>query len=146
MNLPFFIQSGCSKAKESKKLVIFENKCKIIFENESNQILYEVRIDNCLIKDGKRCDYLVLIPRINSAIFIELKGKNLLYAIKQINSSIDLLIKYLDKSSIHARIILTKVNTPNLMNNPIIYKFEKRINRLNGTLKIGSIEITERVV
>lgn len=145
MDKEFFDSSGCSLCDDRKKLVLSENKCQIVFENLAQNTICQVRIDGCLIQSGIRCDYLVIVPENSEAFFVELKGHDFLQAIRQVDRSIDVLIECLASTRINARIVLTKVNTPDLMNSPTLLKFEKKIRKLNGTLKKGTLKMIEKV-
>jgi hypothetical protein len=145
MNKEFFDSSGCSLCDDRRKLVLSENRCQIVFENPALKSICQVRIDGCLIQSGIRCDYLVLVPEKCEVFFIELKGHDFLQAIRQIDRSINVLNEHLDSTRINARIVLTKVNTPDLMNNPTLLKFEKKIRKLKGTLKKGTLKMIEKV-
>ena len=145
MNIDYFSSSDCCISDTRKSIVIKEKKCQITFLNRHEKKIFQIRVDDCLIKEGIKCDYLVLVPENKRAFFIELKGQDFLHAIRQINTSIDQLIPQLYSTEINARIVLTKVNTPNLMNNPLILKFEKRIKKLNGCLIKGTIKLFEKI-
>jgi hypothetical protein len=67
------------------------------------------------------------------AFFIELKGKDLLRALEQINTSIDFISPQLKDFEINARVVVTAVSVPNIQNNPYVLKFRKRIKKLGGT-------------
>jgi hypothetical protein len=101
------------------------------------------RVDGNLIKEGKKCDFLLLNCEKRKAYFIELKGSNLHRAIDQINQTIDLLQSSIkDDFAIYARIVLTRVNTINLED--LKYKnLNKKVENLNGDLKKGSIQLRE---
>jgi hypothetical protein len=79
------------------------------------------------------------------AYFVELKGKDFLYAIEQITQSIKLLLSKLQGCKINARIVLTKVTTPDLNNNPKILQFEKLLRKYNGKLEKGTIHLVEQL-
>lgn len=63
------------------------SKCKISFLNPKRREVQKIRVDNCLIKLGKRCDYL-LVDHNNTEYYIELKGKDIDYACEQISETI----------------------------------------------------------
>jgi hypothetical protein len=84
--------------------------------------------------DTKKCDYLLINCNKREAFFIELKGSDLIQAVKQIDRTIDLLSERLYPFSINARIVLTRVNTVDLRDTRVL-KFERKIQRLCGNLK-----------
>ena len=61
------------------------------YENNSLNTLTKYRVDGCLINDERpKCDYLLLNCSKKKSYFIELKGSDLIKAVEQINSSIDI--------------------------------------------------------
>jgi hypothetical protein len=104
-----------------------------------------VDIDGCMIKNGKRCDFLVIYPENSSVYFVELKGSDLFQAVDQINQSLNILLPYLNNTKINARIVLTKVSVPDIRNSSTLLKFEKRVKLLNGNFKIETIRATEKL-
>ena len=74
----------------SDSIIVFqdgESKSKMCFSNPSNRKITKIRIDNCVITEGKRCDYL-LIDHNKVEYFIELKGKQVEYACEQLAETI----------------------------------------------------------
>lgn len=75
-----------------------ENKRKLIF-NCSGRQFCKIHLDNKSNNQGKRCDYVIAPSKDEKedfneiALWIELKGKDIEYALKQITVSIDLLGK-----------------------------------------------------
>lgn len=82
----------CEEYKSDAKIVLQENKSKITFLNPNQVKILTIRIDGCVIKDDEilRCDYAI-IPCDEVEIYVELKGSNVLHAVKQIESTIYLL-------------------------------------------------------
>ena len=56
--------------------------------NQSSKTIKGLRVDDCLIKDGLKCDYLLIIEAEEKLYFIELKGSDLVKAVDQINTKI----------------------------------------------------------
>jgi hypothetical protein len=77
----------CKKIISYPIIVLEEEGRKITFKN-NNENIRKVRVDDCAIEDGIRCDWL-LIRSDNKEFFVELKGKNLEHAFKQIEKSIE---------------------------------------------------------
>lgn len=79
-----------------------ENKRKLIFNCSSRQFC-KIHVDNASNNKEKRCDYIIVPSKDKKADFneialwIELKGKDIEYALKQITVSIDLLGKNISK-------------------------------------------------
>ncbi|WRH65169.1 MAG: hypothetical protein RSE13_14630 [Planktothrix sp. GU0601_MAG3] len=75
-----------------KRITRKENQSQIIIENPNQFKVCVVQVDGCTIKEGLRCDYLVIpdqqdIKKIIE-IYIELKGSEILHAIKQLEATI----------------------------------------------------------
>lgn len=113
-------------------------------DNIKEKRVTALRIDGCLIIDGEKCDYLLLVCNDmacnnSDAYFIELKGSDLMKAISQIDRSFDLLKDKLKGfERISARVTLTKYDVPKLRNNPIFIRLSNKLKQHNGDLKYGS--------
>ncbi|MBW1616861.1 MAG: hypothetical protein JRJ49_10100 [Deltaproteobacteria bacterium] len=80
----------CSKINKNK-VVSASEKGKIFrIENRSLRRISKVEVDGCLITDDKiRCDYLFEIDKpITEVIYLELKGKNINKAYRQLKATI----------------------------------------------------------
>ena len=76
----------CVKETSDSKIKCEERKSKIIFNNSKRKPVKKIKVDDCQITEGLRCDYLVLYK--NQEHFVELKGHDLHRAFKQLKSSI----------------------------------------------------------
>ena len=111
------------------------SKTKYVYNNNDSNFLSKYRVDNGLIADsGVKCDYLLLNCDKKQSYFIELKGSDINHAIDQIDRSIEILKSTLLDFAFFARIVLTRVNTTNLIDSKY-RKLEKKVNTLNGNLK-----------
>ncbi|MFQ3575773.1 MAG: hypothetical protein SNJ77_04990 [Cytophagales bacterium] len=125
----------CSDAKSNIKFT---------YENDSLDSLTKYKVDGCLINDeDPKCDFLLLNCTKSISYFVELKGSDLIKAIEQIESSINLLHKDFKDYSVEARIVLTRVNTIDLKSSKQI-KLERRLKKLNGELIFKSQQLTEK--
>ena len=122
--------------------------------NRSRKEIAEYRIDDESYRrnQNKRCDYVLYVfDTENSAldddrlIFIELKGSDVVRAIKQINQSIiDLVEAYnLNPKRVDARIVISKNR------NPSFYAVEER--KLKSKLRIfgkkrGDLKVQTRMI
>jgi hypothetical protein len=78
----------CCEEIRKDPLIPLEEKCsKITFKNESRKNIRVIRIDDCVIKEGLRCDYLV-IPENGIEHYVELKGSDVSHAVKQLKCTI----------------------------------------------------------
>jgi hypothetical protein len=110
--------------------------------NKSSKMIKGLRVDDCLITDGLKCDYLLIIEAEEKLYFIELKGSDLVKAVDQINTSLDKLLPSIDHKIVSGRIVLSKVNTPDLRHSRLL-KLRQRLKQLNGTLEYKSILMEE---
>lgn len=80
---------SCKSEITHTKIVLQDglSKSKICFVNSKNESITKIVVDNCLIKSGKRCDFM-LIDHNGVEYFIELKGKEVVYACCQIEETI----------------------------------------------------------
>lgn len=126
---------------------VVENKRKYVLNNNSQQQICKIKIDNGFIQNPaeNKCDYAFLICDNEHLVLVELKGSDFLHAIEQIISTIDLLSQEINENSVSARIILSKVNVPNLQNNPKFLKLKKMIKSKNGDIKYKSRILEETI-
>jgi hypothetical protein len=119
------------------------SKVKYSYENRSADFLSKYSVDGGLIADGgAKCDYLLLNCNKSKSYFIEIKGSDLIHAIEQIDRSIDLLKTFISDFSIFARIVLTRVNTHDLINTKYL-QLAKKVNALGGDLQKKSRVMAE---
>jgi hypothetical protein len=86
-----FRKSECKEFCDTRKTIVVRdsgNKQEYRVTNDNGKEICKIKVDGCLIKEGERCDYLILSCEDKSAFFVELKGHDLKKAIAQINSSI----------------------------------------------------------
>jgi len=132
---------------KDKPIVPFKDKghsTEYRYKNKSVNHLAKYRVDGGLIKKGKKCDFLLLNCEKKQSYFIELKGSDLIRAIEQIDSSINVLKSKLSGFSFSARIVLTRANTPALKD-PKLLKLEKKVKSLKGNLLKQTILLKETV-
>ncbi len=80
---------SCEHWRSDKIITIQENRSKIYFLNPEQWQIRKLKIDGCAIKDNvtSRCDY-GLVPCDGVEIYVELKGRDVSGAVKQIISTI----------------------------------------------------------
>jgi len=98
-------------------------------ENPKGRTLTVIEIDGCCIKQREACDFLMLADE-NEAWLIELKGSDVIKAIRQIHATLDVLGEKLRPRTIHARVVPTRVPTPNL-----VTTHEERLRKRLGSHK-----------
>lgn len=106
-------------------------------ENRNRNELIAYKVDNGIIRDESvlKCDYALYTISSDSIRFVELKGSDLIKAIRQITSSIE---KVIDRhgiqiNKVHARIVLSKHRVPD---SRFTYQMnlEKLLKKRNGNL------------
>ena len=140
-----FDGKDCCLCKQSTLTVVMEKRCEYRFITKENKRICKIHIDGCLIKSGVRCDYLLIDCSRNKAYFVELKGSDFLHAVNQLGRSIDYLAKEIGDCDVFARIVLTKVNVPNLINNPTLLRFEKMLKKRGGNLRAETVRMVENI-
>lgn len=81
----------CVVSTKHKLLKFSEKRSSFVIVNDKQQPLIKKQVDGCLITSGKRCDWLVIDPVTQAEIYIELKGSDVLEAVKQICATIKVL-------------------------------------------------------
>jgi len=82
-------KKACTDIGNHKEIVCKERRRQIIFLNPGRKEVKKIRIDNCQITKGKRCDCLVMTG--NTQHFVELKGKQIKIVVEQLKRCISLL-------------------------------------------------------
>jgi hypothetical protein len=81
----------CESTVSDRKIVLRDkqsrNQACMIFNNPERKPVRKVLIDDCVIRDGLRCDYLLVSD--SAEYFIELKGSDVKHAVSQIERSIN---------------------------------------------------------
>lgn len=83
-------ESKCKK--NAKTIVCSEKKKRYVAHNNNNHNVYQYQIDGDIISSTdtrNRCDYLLEDETTKCAYLIELKGRHLLHALEQIESTIN---------------------------------------------------------
>ena len=102
--------SNCEQIRKDPKIVITDpgsgnNRSKFRLENSQQLEIKVIQVDNCVIKQGMRCDYLVIVPSKNKStseqeIYIELKGSDVKHAIEQLATTIQQLTENMAASKL----------------------------------------------
>jgi hypothetical protein len=137
----------CEKFSGKHKQVVFKDdkvSRKYIGKNSNQKDLIGLRVDDCLIKEGQKCDYLLININDKTLYFIELKGSDLIKAIDQIDRTLDILLPRIEHQIVNGRVVLSRVSTPDLVSSRYI-KLKKRLKDLNGTLEQKSVLMEETI-
>jgi Icc-related predicted phosphoesterase len=81
----------CREFEDKRTHIVCEEKrTKITFRNSTGETVAKIRIDGCVITGNavKKCDYLLLCADIKTAVFVELKGKDVITAIEQLSETL----------------------------------------------------------
>ena len=124
----------CEETKQGTQIVIKDpgsnnTRSKVRVQNHNKVKVRVIQVDDCVITQGKRCDYLLILPD-EQEIYIELKGSKVVYAVEQIIASIPRLT--IDKSKQKLGFI-SSTRCP--INSAEIQKF-KKIARTKYNLKL----------
>lgn len=84
---------------------------KLCFGKRRQSVAYQV--DGNIIKEGNKCDFLILARQDNTednekwkSIFVELKGKDVLHALEQLDATLDnKVFRHTSINEVHARIV-----------------------------------------
>lgn len=79
--------------------------------NPNRHHVTHYKIDGVIIKDGLRCDFILMNEDDKKAYLIELKGSNLSYAAQQIEATEIALKKYLSDYALQYRIVANRSKT-----------------------------------
>lgn len=85
----------CETVSSNPNIVVSDpssrnNRSKFRLHNPKRASVRVIQVDDCVIKEGIRCDYLLVLPS-EQEVYIELKGSDVKHAVEQIARSIDLL-------------------------------------------------------
>lgn len=112
--------------------------------NDNRKVISKYIVDDCLLRLRQRdekCDYLFMIDTTKSAYFIECKGSDILKAVSQIHSSINILTDDLKGYILKGRIVSTRVYSPDLRTQA----YSKLREKFKGDLKVKNKILTEIV-
>ncbi len=146
MRLTTNLLEQCLEFNDTRRIAVFKDdkeSREFIVNNLRNKSIKKFKVDKCLISEGEMCDYLLVVED-EKLYFIELKGSDLIKAISQVSTSIDKLIPIFSHNAVNGRIVLSKVNAPDLRDTRLI-KLRKRLKELNGTLEYKSKKMEEQL-
>ena len=139
----------CLESSDSRNQVICLDKdggkSKYTLTNKTNQPICKYKVDGCLIASStqKQTDFLLIHPGKMMAYLVELKGSDLLKAVKQIDASLNAL-RLQEELAINARIVLTRVNSIALRDTQYL-RLKKRMKSLGGSLKQQTQQMQETI-
>lgn len=136
-------------SEDNRSIVVLKDKGqprKFVGKNPKGKLLLTVYwVDGKLIASDTRsgkCDFAIYTDT-GSLYLIELKGADYLHALEQICDTIARLISPdIDIEVIHARVVLSKVQTPALRSS-IETKLTKLLKKYKGNLQKASVQMQE---
>jgi len=102
----------CNKLTNNSEVKVSENKREFRIINPERKYINKVEVDGCFIKNGPRCDYLFEIlqgTHIEKVFYVELKGKDLKHAVRQLKATIEHCEKIHCEYSKKAYIVVSRV-------------------------------------
>jgi len=111
--------------------------------NNSNSEVYHYQIDGYVIKEGNRCDYLVLKDRESgkTAFLIELKGSDLCWAAIQLDETAAALASTLKTYQIQYRIVANKCKTQQIESS----SFKRYRKKWGKSLKYSTLYLKDTI-
>jgi hypothetical protein len=79
--------------------------------NRKRKLVTQYQIDGVVIKDGNKCDFLVMNEETSNAYLIELKGSDMVHAAKQLDETAKKLASQLAGYFLNFRIVANKCKT-----------------------------------
>lgn len=102
------IPDQCIEKTRNPLIPVEENGKTMIFKNRKRKTVSKIKVDDCAIKDGIKCDWLVKNDK-NIEHFVELKGSDIKHACNQLIRSIELLSDNPEKGDKYSFVIAGKV-------------------------------------
>ena len=131
----------CSKCQLDSSNSVFTAKGKkteFVLKNNNKTVVDKFIVDDCLLvgyNRDEKCDYLFRLKNEKIAYLIECKGSDILKAVSQLNSTLDILKTGLIDYLVMAKIISTKVYSPDIRDR----KYLNLKRKLNGNLETKNI-------
>jgi hypothetical protein len=80
--------ANCERRTTDRLIALKEKQSKMIFENPTALEVCILEVDDCAITAGIRCDYALSADTIEEEFYIELKGRDVKYAVEQLEATI----------------------------------------------------------
>lgn len=106
------IDKVCIRETSESNIKFEEKKSKIVFQNLRRKCFSCIQVDGCAIKEGVKCDYMLIAQEDKMEYYIELKGCNIKHAVEQLEVTICQLSKDVQSSVKKAFVICIKNNYP----------------------------------
>lgn len=86
------IPAICTERTSDSQIVFRENKAKLSFVNSQRKAYDKIKVDGCVLREGNKCDFLLVSSEFGDQYFVELKGENLNHAIVQLEATFEKLL------------------------------------------------------
>jgi len=138
------LQRNCLRSNDDRKVISMkEGKVRYIAHNPHRKHLSHFRVDGCLIREGRKCDEMIVDANDDVCYLIELKGTDLKSAIEQINASLDHFSIKFGNIKFKGRIVVTR-NSPAIRDNKE-KKLRDRLAKFRGDLIVKNNELEETI-
>jgi len=138
------ICNNCELAMKKSVFVGRGKKSEFRINNDTGKTVTKYIVDDCLLQSFRReekCDFLFWVLESKLIYLVECKGSDVLKAVSQISSTLEVLKNTLKDYVLKGRIIPTRVNSPDLQTS----SYRKLRERLKGDLIIKNIILTETI-
>ncbi|MCE1247793.1 MAG: hypothetical protein LWY06_14220 [Firmicutes bacterium] len=130
--------------KEGKitKLVCKEKNSSYTFINNGKYHIVSYKVDEGLVSEGKRCDYLFGLNEPEMIYFIELKGCDLNNAALQLSETIKRFSHKISGWKLNARAVVSKVSYPGVMPSQVL-RLKRELASRGGNFEIKCKSLIE---
>ena len=121
----------CNSFNKNKIISVSENRRTFKINNKSLLTINKVIVDNCYIKDTKRCDYLFEIideGDVKSVFYVELKGMDIQKAILQLEATLKYCLPIHKQSNRSCYIVASKVPKASTSTQKFKKEFKRKYN------------------
>ena len=88
------LKPECITKHTKRTFVIEEHRSQVRFLNPNKHEVQEIKVDDCVLTEGQRCDYLVIVDQADVSVLVELKGSDVKHAIDQLTRSHKVLVEH----------------------------------------------------
>lgn len=132
---------GCTVVTNNSNLVVKENRSSFCLINKAKCIVEKISVDGCLINDNReRCDWLFIVPHLNRALYVELKGSDIAKGASQIEATIRATCEKVSSATKECYIATTRVPKFGSQVQKLKIDFRKKYNSVlhvkNGRLSV----------
>jgi hypothetical protein len=129
--------SHCVSETTDSFIKVEERGKKLVINNTDRRRFQKVRVDDCLTKQETGADWLIVLPG-QGEVVVELKGKDVPHAIKQIRATLELWKSFPESSNSLAAVVVASNVRPAVSTellrakNEFMEKFSSTLHVFNG--------------